>query len=184
MEKEYLMLKDEIMLSMKTIKNYNTMLYTVSAALLAFAFNSQNELLFLLPFVILFPLYYLITREAKQALRIGAYMIVFLEEKTNFSWESRLYLYDNTMKNNKHAKVPMVAYFSIGCLCILLSAMYTNYSIIDYYHIALIICQIILLFACVIMFVVKAPNYTKIKEGYVLEWEQIKRHEISIKILE
>lgn len=65
MEKEYLMLKDEIMLSMKTIKNYNTMLYTVSAALFAYAFNSQNELLFLLPFVILFPMYYLNNKRSK-----------------------------------------------------------------------------------------------------------------------
>ncbi len=48
----------------------------------------------------------------------------------------------------------------------------------------MIIFQITLLFVCFIMFVVKAPNYTKMKESYVLEWEQIKKHEISIKILE
>lgn len=58
MDKEYSMLRDEIILSMQTIKNYNNLLYTTTVALLAFAFNSSREILFLLPFVVIFPLYF------------------------------------------------------------------------------------------------------------------------------
>ena len=48
MDKEYLMLREEIILSMKTVKNYNNLLYTATTALLAFAFSASQEILFLL----------------------------------------------------------------------------------------------------------------------------------------
>lgn len=47
---EYSMLRDEIMLSMKTVKNYNSILYTSTVALLAFAFNLSDGIPFFTAF--------------------------------------------------------------------------------------------------------------------------------------
>ena len=84
---ESTMLREEIMLSMKTVKGYNNILYTTTVALLAFAFNSANSALFLLPFIVLIPLFLLTKREMMQVMRIGAYILVFLEESSIINWE-------------------------------------------------------------------------------------------------
>lgn len=86
MDKEYAMLREEILLSLQTIKNYNNLLYSATSALLAFASALSHEIIFLLPFAVIFPLYFLIKREMMQVLRIGAYISVFLEEKSDIRW--------------------------------------------------------------------------------------------------
>ncbi len=49
MSNEYLMLREEIMLSIKNVKNYNSLLYTATVALLAYAFDSSREIQFSSP---------------------------------------------------------------------------------------------------------------------------------------
>lgn len=179
MDKEYLMLREEIILSMKTVKNYNNLLYTATTALLAFAFSTSQEILFLLPFIVIFPLYFLIKREMMQVLRIGAYITIFLEEKSNIFWERRLIMYDTMFSKNKHKHIPLNAYSGLSFLCIVLSASHTNYSNFDVYCIICLSIQIILTIISIILFVIKSPNYIKMKKEYLKQWERIKNIELS-----
>ena len=49
---EYEMLREEILFSMQTVKNYRTLLYSIVIAVLAFAFDKDEAILFLLPFCV------------------------------------------------------------------------------------------------------------------------------------
>ncbi len=177
MNSEYSMLREEILLSMKTIKNYNNLLYTSTAALLAFAFKSFQSYLFLLPFVVIFPLYFLIKREMMQVMRIGAYILVFVEEDTEINWERRLNTYDTIFNKNKHKFVPLNAYFGVSILCVFLSALNLNYQEWDISCLLCLIAQIMLAIISVILFIIVSPNYIKMKDQYIKEWIEIKRVE-------
>ena len=179
---EYSMLREEIILSMKTVKNYNNVLYTATVALLAFAFNFSDSALYLLPFIVVIPLYFLKKREMIQALRIGAYILVFLEKNSSIKWESRLNMYDALFRKNSHKHIPLNAYLGISFLCISLSVANTDYSVFDSYNITLMIIQIILSIVSLVAFGFLSPNYISIKSEYIKQWTKIKTMEETEKI--
>ena len=53
---EYEALKEEILFSMQTVKNYRTLLYTIIIAALAFAFDKNEAILFLVLFCAIIPI--------------------------------------------------------------------------------------------------------------------------------
>jgi hypothetical protein len=178
MELEYKSLREEIILSMKTVKNYNNLLYTVVGALLAYAFDSKNPILFLLPFVVIIPLYFLIKREMLQTLRIGSYIYVFIEKNyTEINWETRLIKYDKLLSSyNKHRKIPNDAYIFVSFTCILLSIIYTSKN--DIYELTICtILQTILGLLSIYCFIIRRVDYTKEKNQYIKEWKIIKEKE-------
>lgn len=179
MYEEYKMLREEIMSLIASRRNYNSVLYTVSVALLAYSFKVSDPLLFLLPFTVVFPLYTLILKETSHELRLGAYISVFIEKSTDIHWEQRLILYDSLINKNKQAPFSLNAYFGVSCLCIFLSAFYTDYSNINLHCIICTILQISLLVISLLVFVIKKPNYKKIKEQYIAEWKSVKEFEDS-----
>ena len=76
---EYEILAEKIKDRDQEIVQYNSLLYTATAALLAFTFENDNPLLCLLPYLIIVPVYLLIQQKRESQHRISAYMIVFLE---------------------------------------------------------------------------------------------------------
>ena len=131
--------------------------------MLVFAFNYSQGFAFLLPFVVIIPLYFLTKREMIQALRIGAYIFVFLENQDNICWESRLIMYDEQFKQNSHKHIPLNTYLGLSLLCVTLSVVNTNYSNFDVYSIICLIFQVLLAVSSVILFSFMSPNYAKIK---------------------
>lgn len=177
MYEEYKMLREEIMSAITNRRNYNSVLYTVSVALLAYAFESSNPLLFLLPFTIIFPLYTLIIKETFHEIRIGAYISVFIEKSTDIHWEQRLVSYDSLADKNKHTPFSLNAYLGVSFLCIFLSVIYTDYSIINLHNVICAILQISSLIVSLIMFVFKKPNYKEEKTKYISKWKKVKKLE-------
>lgn len=173
------MLREEILLSMQTIKDYNNLLYASTGALLAFAFSASSEFLFLLPFAVIFPLYFLIKREMMQVVRIGAYMSIFLEEKSGIHWERRLILYDAMFSKNKHQHISLNTYTGLSFLCIFLSAMHTDYAVFDMRCKILLITQALLFIISITLFIIKIPNYTEIKKKYLSRWIKVKISELT-----
>lgn len=104
---EYEALREEILYSMQVVKNYRSLLYTLVIAILAFAFDKNEAVLFLLPFVAIIPLYLLAMHQVDSTIRIGAYICVFLEEGTECQWETRLYQYDRFHRNQYDTKRPI-----------------------------------------------------------------------------
>ncbi len=174
---EYSMLRQEIILSSDTIKKYNSLLYTATVALLAFAFNQSSAILFLLPFIVLFPVCILVKKETIQMMRIGAYILVFLEAKGDILWETRLNMYDSLITHNQHKTTPMSVYLGLSLVCVMLSASYTDYSVWNPYSAICLILQVGLLCASVLLFVFKAPNYVEIKRNYISQWKRVKKYE-------
>ena len=91
---EYNALREEILCSMQVVKNYRSLLYSIVVAVLAFAFDKNESILFLVPFFAIFPIYLLAMHQIDSTLRIGAYIYVFLEPETDCKWKTRLHKYD------------------------------------------------------------------------------------------
>ena len=74
---EYEVLREEILSSIQTVKNYRSLLYTIVIAALAYAFDKDVVILFLVPFCAIIPLYLLAMHQIDSTMRIGAYIYVF-----------------------------------------------------------------------------------------------------------
>lgn len=84
---EYSMLKQEILQLTSACDNLVIAMYTVTIAILAVAFETNNYNLFLLPFVVLFSFQGILNRKRAGIVRIVAYIVVYLEEEKG--WESK-----------------------------------------------------------------------------------------------
>lgn len=56
---EYEVLREEILCSTQVVKNYRSLLYSIVVAALAFAFDKNEAILFLVPFIAIIPIYLL-----------------------------------------------------------------------------------------------------------------------------
>lgn len=175
-KEEYLMLREEIMMSMEVVKNYRTMLYTIVVAILAFAFEKENPWLFLAPFAAILPLYLLAMQQIDSTLRIGAYIYVFLEPYTDFKWETNLYKYDQMHKRQYSTKKSSIdAYVILSMCCIALSIANLDYANIQNWKTwSCIVAQTILTIFSIWCFKTKHVDYIETKEKYIEEWKEIK----------
>lgn len=88
---EYKLLRQEIM---ECMKNQNELSTFVSTTICAFigvviALDRPNPFLYLIPFVILLPASFKEANYQRRVAYIASYMIVFLESKDSFLWETR-----------------------------------------------------------------------------------------------
>ena len=90
---EYELLRAEILNAFDAVTQYNCVLYTVVAAILAFAIESDNFLLCLIPYLVILPIHFLCEDRYRNMCRISAYMYVFLESN-DYHWEGRQYQHD------------------------------------------------------------------------------------------
>lgn len=177
-EVEYESLKEEILHSMETVKSYRSLLYTIVIAALAFAFEKDEPILFLVPFCAIIPIYLLAMHQIDSAMRIGAYIYVFIEPNTDCQWETRLYKYDNLHKNQYSTKKSSIdSYLCISFCCLILSALKLDYCNRDINFYITIVSQIIILILCIYVFIKKRPDYLATKEKYISEWQEIKKFE-------
>lgn len=177
---EYEALREEILSSMQTVKNYRSLLYTIVIAVLAFAFDKGVAVLFLLPFSAIIPLYLLAMHQIDSTMRIGAYIYVFLEPDTECKWETRLLEYDKLHKNQYSTKKSSIdPYWCISLCCLLLSILYLDYRNIGVEFCITIAVQVIILISCIYIFINKRPDYLVIKEKYIKEWQEIQKNENS-----
>lgn len=181
---EYEFLKEEIMFSMQTVKNYRSLLYTVVVASLAYAFDKDEAVLFLIPFCVIIPLYLLTMHQIDSTMRLGAYIFVFIEPKTDCQWETRLYKYDCIHKGQYSTKASSIdPYWYISFCCFALSLFKLDYldRNLDFY--ITLFLQIVILVICVYLFTKKRCDYLSVKEKYIEEWMEIKRIEDESNIL-
>ncbi len=175
---EYEMLREEILFSMQTVKNYRTLLYSIVIAVLAFAFDKDEAILFLLPFCVIIPLYLLAMHQIDSTMRLGAYIYVFIEPGTECQWETRIIKYDILHRNQYSTKKSSIdPYWCVSLCCILLSILKLDICNIDVEFYVTALMQIILLISCIYLFIKKRPDYLTIKEKYIKEWKEIQRME-------
>jgi len=172
---EYDTLRAEILSALQAIRNYRTILYTIVIAALAFAFEKEEAILFLIPFCAIIPLYLLAMHQIDSVMRMGAYIYVFLEPGTECQWETRLYQYDRLHRNQYSTKKTSIdVYWAMSLCCLFLSIVKLDYCNKGFDFYFTIILQIVIFITCTYMFIKKRPDYLSVKEHYIDEWEEIK----------
>lgn len=175
---EYETLREEILCATQVVKNYRSLLYTIVVAMLAYAFEKNESVLFLVPFIAIIPIYLLAMHQIDSTLRIGAYIYVFLEPGTECKWETRLHKYDQLHKNQYSTKKSSIdAYWCVSFSCLLLSIIkldFTNMNIMFY---VTIIGQIMATVICIYLFIKKRSDYAETKQKYINEWLEMKKEE-------
>lgn len=86
-EAEYSTLRQEILDSITARDNYIMAMYTITTAILCVAFELENPILFLLPYIILFAFQNTIASKNENMIVLAAYISVYLEEGKG--WESQ-----------------------------------------------------------------------------------------------
>lgn len=81
---EYAALSQEI-ISLTAVENsYIIAMYTITVTIIGYALTKENEWLYLLPYIILFPFQRVIAAKRDVSLRATAYMAVYLEEGNGY----------------------------------------------------------------------------------------------------
>lgn len=99
-EIEYATLRQEILDSITSRDNFIMGMYTITTAVLCVAFELQNPILFLIPYIILFAFQNTIASKNENMIVLATYIAVYLEEGNG--WESR----NIDLKNIMHEGVP------------------------------------------------------------------------------
>lgn len=171
---EYIALRNEIISSSNYQKGYISLLYTVVAAIFAFAFTQEEPLIFLVPIVVIIPIYLLNMRECIGMLKLGCYLQVFYEED-NPGWETRLKNYHQKFKDIKSDIAPYIFLSFCGpVICgwrLFCSGLHNAENIL----------KLIFAFIClaVCLCIIKKYNidYIECREKYVNDWKIIKQEE-------
>ena len=91
-EQEISLLRTELLQNYSEIAQYNSVLYSVVAAILAYAIKSDNYLICMIPYLVMFPIHFMCETRREGICRIGAYLNVFSGD--NYKWENRLHELD------------------------------------------------------------------------------------------
>lgn len=93
---EYSMLKQEIISASEIISNVTLAMYTITLSIFVLGAEFDNSIIFLTPYIILFPFQNIINRKRDGVNRIAAYIAVFLEEGKG--WEGKYNEYFEAMR--------------------------------------------------------------------------------------
>lgn len=88
MEKEYLMLREEILHLDSLINNTISFFYTFMATYLAYALSQDDTILFVLSYMVIVPAYMIVLSKMQGICKIGAYLKV-VHEGNEFNWETK-----------------------------------------------------------------------------------------------
>jgi len=159
------------------------LLYTVSAAMIAFVFTQGiiNPFFFLVPFIIIIPMYYVTTKYAKGIFRIAAYIIVFYESDNDIKWQTRLFNFRATVKDTfrrRYFNYDSLPYLLISAICLIL--YFHSLIAIQGVHIFLVEIVIGVLVLMIVAFItLKQESPLMMKQKYVDEWKKIKEMELK-----
>ena len=129
---QYETLREEIANCTRLSNDFSTFSMTALAAVLAFAFSSDNPFLFLIPFVLIIPLSSKSLYYRKNVAKISAYMIVMLEsEIKGYKWETLNELYKEDKSHSRFTVFRNYEYLFEALICIMLYFYYTVESSFD-----------------------------------------------------
>lgn len=90
-------------------------------------------------------------------------------------WETRLLEYDRLHKNEYSTKKTSIdPYWCVSICCLILSVLELDYCSIEIDFYITIMVQVLILIICIWIFIKKRPDYLKLKEKYIKEWQEIK----------
>lgn len=177
---EYLMLKNEIVQCTQIVDNSRNILYVTVSAILAFAFTQAEPLIFVLPFIVIIPIYLVTLDNMSSIYKIGTYLVVF-SGQGNFYWERRLVSLDesgtkNTTRFRTAFHTPYIL-TSIACIALFTYSMIANNFFGDLFlSLTRILIAALLLFVVMAIFL-RYRDMIKIRKDYKDKWEKLKNAE-------
>lgn len=123
--KEYDELRDEIKQKIELHNSLITFMITTVVAVLAFALDNDNSLLYLLPFAIIIPISMRITYYRSAMVKLSAYIIVYIEnEIEGLYWETRNTKLINDDVNNFYNRFTISHYYEGIILSVVCYVLY------------------------------------------------------------
>lgn len=175
-EMQYETLREEIANCTRMSNEFSTFSMTALAAVLAFAFSSDNPFLFLVPFVLIIPLSSKSLYYRKNVAKISAYMIVMLEpEIEGYLWET---LNERYKEERSHARFTMFRnyeYLFEALICMMLYLYYAIESSFDVVPLVVggVLGVAALTYVSIISY--KMAHTGSLKAVAIGKWEQIRR---------
>lgn len=179
--KEYEDLRDEIKQKIELHNSLITFMITTVIAILAFAVEGKNTLLYLLPFGIIIPISMRVTYYRTAMIKLAAYIIVYLEtEIKELNWETRNFKLINKDKNKFFDIATISHYYEGMILSIVCYGLYVRDYISDkIMNFQTILFSIIPFFLVVweIIITIRIALFNKEKEEYIKKWENFKNND-------
>lgn len=102
-DKEYLMMREEILQFLNAYQLVRNMMYLVTATTLGFGIKDgmfSRAFIFLLPLIVILPSYIVSISYWEGVIKVSTYLMVFheLDRDCSFHWESRHYLFKKDYK--------------------------------------------------------------------------------------
>lgn len=175
---EYKLLKGEITNIQNMRHQTISILYTVTAAILAFALNNKEEsLLFLVPFCVILPTYLMVITQSNDIVKIGAYLKVF-HEGGGYQWETHINNFNLSKKNTKRrfANSFTLPFLILSAMSLALFAINFDWKHIDtLLSIIKLIMALICASAVLIIRLIIQKDIDKLKRPYIEKWEEVKQ---------
>lgn len=175
-EMQYETLREEIANCTRMSNEFSTFSMTALAAVLAFAFSSDNPFLFLIPFVLIIPLSSKSLYYRKNVAKISAYMIVMLEpEIEGYLWET---LNERYKEEKSHARYTMFRNYEYLFEALICMMLYLYYAIESSFDVAPLVVGGVLGVAALTYVTIisyKMAHTGSLKAVAIGKWEQIRR---------
>jgi len=175
---EVKILREEVISFMSERQQLIQLLYTGTAALLAFAVSSKNALMCLIPFCIILPTYLMVRNKNQGIQKIGAYIQTFYSGP-DFHWEQLSF--DLNAKTRKRTSRYFVAnsfifpFFLLGMVSLVLFCFFMDWGSLPSMAALCKLAMGVICFATTVFMLVKQDGIDKLKAFYISEWESMKK---------
>lgn len=181
-EKQYEMLREEIINCTRLSNEFSTFSMTALAAVLAFALSENNPFLFAIPYILIIPLSSKSLYYRNNIATISAYMIVVLEPIIEgYRWESSVSQYNKHNGSTAFTIFRNYEYCFESVVCLILYLYYAVGFDTDPAIIAAvgIICAAATAYVSIICY--KMAHTSELKKVSIKRWEQVARGDWNAK---
>lgn len=176
--KEYEDLRGEIKQKIELHNSLMTFMITTVVAVLAFALETDNPLMYLLPFAIIIPISMRIAYYREAIIKISSYIIVYIENQVGgLQWETRYNQLQGLKRDTIYNSLTISRYYEGIILSVICYTLYfENYikcKIMDFHG---ILCLIIpfLLVVWEIVITKRIVVIDKQRNDWIIKWETFK----------
>lgn len=168
-QQEYESLRNEMLTVTNYEKNYETLMYTAVLAVITYSATQNEPLMFLLPTIIVIPIYWLSRKQLASIAKLGMYILVFHEDSPG--WETVLLEYDRKYHKKKFGEYSYLLMSICGPIMCIIVAL-SNYNINTNRDIGLSIASIVF---NIYFIYKKRVDLKEAKEAYFKNWTEIKK---------
>lgn len=180
MIKEYEELRNEIQKKTELHNSLVTFMITTVVAVLAFALDNDNTLLYLLPYGIIIPISMRITYYRFAMVKLSAYIIVYLESEIDgLKWETRNANLISSEHNNMYNIFTISHYYEGMILSVICYVLYVNNyikdKVVNFQTIVFLLMPLVLVI-WVFVITKRIASFDKEKDEWIKKWGNNKQN--------